>query len=133
MGAPQSNDDDMISGINVTPLVDVVLVLLIIFMVTATFIATPSIKIDLPKAATGDSTPPSSLGLVLAKDGTLYLNGEPADHARVKEFIAAELAEEKQVQAIISADKDVAHGSVIGLIDMIKTAGVTKFAINVEP
>ncbi len=133
MAGQQSNDDDMITGINVTPLVDVVLVLLIIFMVTATFMVSPSIKVDLPKAATGETTQTSSLALVIAKDGTVYLNGKPADDDGIRKFIADEQAAEKKVQAIIAADKDVAHGAVIRIIDLVKQAGVTKFAINVEP
>ena len=123
----------MITGINITPLVDVVLVLLIIFMVTATFIVTPSIKVDLPKAASGDSTPVSSLALVLSKTGEIYLNGQPTDEDGLRNFIRAELKEKKNLQAIISADKAVAHGTVIHIIDVVKTEGVTKFAINVEP
>lgn len=129
----QNNDDEMITGINITPLVDIVLVLLIIFMVTATFIVTPSIKVDLPKAATGDATPTSNLALVLDKSGTIYLNGRPASEDEIKAFIRSEMAADKQVQAIISADKSASHGSVIHLIDIVKTEGVTKFAINVEP
>lgn len=129
----QNNDDEMITGINITPLVDIVLVLLIIFMVTATFIVTPSIKVDLPKAATGDATPTSNLALVLDKSGAIYLNGQPASEDEVKAFIRGEMAADKQVQAIISADKAASHGSVIHLIDLVKTEGVTKFAINVEP
>ncbi len=133
MASQQQDDDDMITGINVTPLVDVVLVLLVIFMVTATFIVTPSIKIDLPKAASGDSTPVSSLALVLSKTGEIYLNGQPTDEEGLRTFIRTELAEKKNLQAIISADKAVSHGSVIHIIDVVKTEGVTKFAINVEP
>lgn len=133
MASQQHDDDEMITGINITPLVDITLVLLIIFMVTATFIVTPSIKIDLPKAASGDTTPVSNLALVLDKSGALYLNGQEASEDDIKAFIATELKDKKLVQAIISADKAVPHGSVIHLIDLVKTEGVTKFAINVEP
>ena len=133
MGGHQSNDEDVISGINVIPLVDIVLVVLIIFMLTATFITTPSIEVDLPQAASGDSAPVSELALVLDKDGTLYLNGKPADEDGVRAFIQTELAGEKEVQAVIAADKAVPHGSVIGIIDLVRTEGVAKFAINVEP
>ena len=133
MAQQPQQDDDMITGINITPLVDITLVLLIIFMVTATFIVSPSIKVDLPKAATGDATPVSNLALVLDRDGALYLNGKSVSEDDVRSFIKAELVEKKLVQAIISADKSVAHGAVIHLIDLVKTEGVTKFAINVEP
>ena len=76
MGTKLGGDDDApIVDINVTPLVDIVLVLLIIFMVTATYIVTPSIKVNLPEAATGEPTESSSLGLHLSVDGQLSLDG----------------------------------------------------------
>jgi biopolymer transport protein ExbD len=132
---PFDSDDEggrMITDINVTPLVDIVLVLLIIFMVTTTYIVNPSIKVDLPKAASGSDQTRTNLALVLTKDGTLYLNGERSDDGGVTRFIAAELPKNADLQAIIAADKVVPHGNVVHLIDLVKRAGVRKFAINVE-
>jgi biopolymer transport protein ExbD len=134
-GSPFESDDDggrMITDINVTPLVDIVLVLLIIFMVTTTYIVNPSIKVDLPRAATGSDQNRTSLALTLTKEGTLYLNGERSDDAGVTRYIAAELPKNADLQAIIAADKVVPHGNVVHLIDLVKRAGVHKFAINVE-
>jgi biopolymer transport protein ExbD len=134
-GSPFDSDDEggrMITDINVTPLVDIVLVLLIIFMVTTTYIVNPSIKVDLPKAATGSDQTRTSLALTLTKEGTLYLNGDRSDDAAVTRYIAAELPKNAELQAIIAADKVVPHGSVVHLIDLVKRAGVRKFAINVE-
>jgi biopolymer transport protein ExbD len=132
-GAFQDEDGGrMITDINVTPLVDIVLVLLIIFMVTATYIVSPSIKVDLPKAATGSEQSRTTLALTLSKDGALFLNGEKATHAEVTRFIGAELPKNPDLQALIAADKAVPHGSVVGVIDLVKRAGVRKFAINVE-
>jgi biopolymer transport protein TolR len=133
--SPFEDDDGggrMITDINVTPLVDIVLVLLIIFMVTTTYIVNPSIKVDLPKAATGSDQTRTSLALTLTKDGTLYLNGERSDDGAVARYIAAELPKNADLQAIIAADKVVPHGSVIHVIDLVKRAGVRKFAITVE-
>lgn len=129
------NEDEggrMITEINVTPLVDIVLVLLIVFMVTTTYIVNPSLKVDLPKAASGSETQKSSLALSLDKAGTLFLNGEAADESKVKAFIAAELPKNADLQAVIAADKSVPHGDVVHVIDVVKRAGVKKFAINVE-
>ena len=130
-------DDDeggggMISGINVTPLVDITLVLLIIFMVTTTYIVNPSIKVDLPKAASGSDQTRTTLALTLTKDGQLYLNGDRSDEAQVVKQIAAELPKNPDLQAIIAADKVVSHGAVVHIIDFVKRAGVRKFAINVD-
>jgi len=129
------NEDEggrMITEINVTPLVDIVLVLLIVFMVTTTYIVNPSLKVDLPRAASGSETQKSSLGLSLDKDGKLYLNGEPATEEAVLSFIKAELPKTPELQAVIAADKTVPHGDVVHVIDVVKRAGVKRFAINVE-
>jgi biopolymer transport protein ExbD len=130
------NDDDsgrMIVDINVTPLVDITLVLLIIFMVTATYIVSPSIKVDLPKAASGSDQTKTTLSLTLAKDGALYLNGERSNDAAVAKFIGDSLPANPDLQAIIAADTVVAHGEVVHVIDLVKRAGVHRFAINVDP
>ncbi|MGC9982033.1 MAG: biopolymer transporter ExbD [Polyangia bacterium] len=66
------------------------------------------------------------------KDGQLYLNGEPSDEAHVARQIASELPKNADLQAIIAADKVVFHGSVVHIIDLVKHAGVRKFAINVD-
>ncbi len=122
----------MITEINVTPLVDITLVLLIIFMVTTTYIVNPSIKVDLPKAASGSDQARSTLALTLTNDGQLYLNGDLSDEAHVASKIATELPRNSDLQAIIAADKVVPHGSVVHIIDFVKRAGVRKFAINVD-
>ena len=132
-GSTNDDDDDGISGINVTPLVDIMLVLLIIFMVTASYIVKPSIEVDLPKAASGGETLDTTLSLVLAKDGSLFLNGE----ATTRDAIAARCkdvaARDPKAQAIIAADNAALHGQVVSLIDLIRVNGVLKFAINIKP
>ena len=129
------NDDDsgrMIVDINVTPLVDIMLVLLIIFMVTAPYIVSPAIKVDLPKAASGTETTKSTLALTLNKEGVLFLNGERSSDEGVVRFIGSELPKNPQLQAIIAADKVVPHGDVIHVIDLVKRSGVHKFAISTD-
>jgi biopolymer transport protein ExbD len=126
-------DDDIITGINVTPLVDITLVLLIIFMVTASYIIAPqSIKVDLPKAKSGGPTGVATLAIALDKDGQLYLNGKKTDEDSVKAFIKAEVAAGHDLQAVISADKYTRHGLVVRVIDMVRQLGVSKFAISVD-
>jgi biopolymer transport protein ExbD len=133
--ASKFEDDDagrMITEINVTPLVDITLVLLIIFMVTTTYIVNPSIKVDLPKAVSGSDQTRTTLALTLTKDGQLYLNGDLSDETKVAAQIASELPRNPDLQAIIAADKVVPHGAVVHIIDLVKRAGVRKFAINVD-
>ena len=133
---PFGSDDEpgrMIVDINVTPLVDITLVLLIIFMVTASYIVSPAIKVDLPKAASGSAETKSTLSLTLMKDGALFLNGERSTDDQVTRFIGDTLPKTPDLQAVIAADKVVPHGDVVHVIDLVKRAGVRRFAINVDP
>ena len=126
------HDEGMITGINVTPLVDIILVLLIVFMVTANLINSPSIAVDLPKAATGEGSEPTTLGLTLTKEGELYLNGEPTDEAHLRAQLPALVAGDGEIQAIIAADRDVSHGAVVNLIDLVRQMGIYRFALNID-
>jgi biopolymer transport protein ExbD len=130
------SDDEpsrMIVDINVTPLVDITLVLLIVFMVTAAYIVNPAIKVDLPRAASGTEQTRTVLALTLMKDGALYLNGERSNDDAVTHAIGNELPRNPELQAIIAADRAVPHGDVVHLIDLVKRAGVHRFAIDVDP
>ncbi len=132
MAGKTTENEEMITDINVTPLVDITLVLLIIFMVTATYIVTPSIKVELPKAANSEESNPSTIAIVITKEDRLYLNGEEITPSALVEKIKRAVELNPEVQAIISADKLVYHGNVVNVIDMVKGAGITKFAISIE-
>lgn len=142
-GAPSGFGDDdgggMIADINVTPLVDITLVLLIIMMVAAPIIANnPSIKVELPKAANSDETQKTTLSLTLAKKAAgqagfeLYLNGDKMDEARAKVVIADLVGKNKDIQAVIAGDKGIAYGDVMHIVDLVKSLGVTKFAMATD-
>lgn len=126
------DDDDVISDINVTPFVDIVLVLLIIFMVTATSIVKSTIKVDLPDAASGEATEAISLGLTLKEDGSLLLDGEPVSTDELELVLREAKESDEEVVCLIAADKTVAHGRVVWLIDLVKSQGIAKFAININ-
>lgn len=125
-------DDDVISGINVTPLVDIVLVLLIIFMVTTSYIVRQQIKVDLPKAASGESDVESTLVLSVTDDGTYYLDDEEITLDQIAKEVSTRIEAEPELRAIIAADKGVEYGRVVDLIDTIKQNGLDKFALNIE-
>jgi biopolymer transport protein ExbD len=124
--------DDIMAEINVVPLVDVILVVLIIFMVTAPMIMKPSINVNLPKAASGDATVPSKLSIIIAADGKLNLDGKAVEDAQITSAALEEVKKNPDIQAIISADKDVPHGRVVTVLDLVKSAGVKKFAISID-
>jgi biopolymer transport protein ExbD len=122
----------IISGINVTPLVDVVLVLLIILMVSANYIVSRSMKVDLPKTSTSDEPAATPSTVVLQKDGTLYFNDEVIEEAELLKQLKVAAGTAPDLTLVVSADKDVPHGKVVHLLDATKAAGVQKFAINVQ-
>jgi biopolymer transport protein ExbD len=135
-GSSIYEDDDggggAIVDINVTPLVDIVLVLLIIFMVTAKLIAGRAIPVESPKTVSGDKVQ-TTLALTIDKTRVLYLNGQPApDRDKVKAYIEKAVKENPEIQAIVTADVIVPHGDVMELIDLVKVAGVKRFALTVE-
>lgn len=135
-GAYEEEDGEegggMITGINVTPLVDITLVLLIIFMVTAHLIVNRAIPVKTPKAVSGEPVK-TTLGLTLNAGRVLYLNGEEVkDRAAAADWIHRAATQNPEIQAVITADEVVPHGDVISLIDMVKLAGVRNFALTVE-
>ncbi len=132
IGGSSEGDDDMISGINVTPLVDITLVLLIIFMVTASYIIREAIQVDLPRAAHGGEAVGTSLAVVLTDKGDIYLDGVKRDENQLRELTRQAIARDKDTRAVISADRRSLHGEVVRIIDIVKGEGIAKFAINIE-
>lgn len=134
-GGAGDNDEDVIAGINVTPLVDVVLVLLIILMVTAQYAAEKdSIPMDLPKAQTGDNAViPSTLSVSIDKDGHYFLDAQQLTLEQMRERVRAAYKKDNETRAVIAADGRVSHAEVIRVIDLLRQEKVTKFAINVRP
>jgi len=131
-GAPLDHDGSMITDINVTPMVDIMLVLLIIFMVTATYITRNAIEVRLPEAASGQDVTTTTLALVVAPDGSLALNGEPVSLDQVREKVPAILKENPEVQAVVDGDRTVPYGRVMEVIDTLRSIGVKNFAASVE-
>jgi biopolymer transport protein ExbD len=136
-GASFDSSDDhettsVIAAINITPFVDVVLVLLVIFMVTAPALVKEVMEIHLPKTASGDGQVIQTFGVAVNREGHILLNGVLIDDEVLRFKIKEALAQSKDLQAIISADTDVAYGRVVKVIDLLKTAGLVKFAVQIE-
>ena len=124
-----NDENEPISTINVTPFVDIVLVVLIIFMVTTPALVKSYLEVQLPKAASGAQPPPSPLNITLNENGQIDLNGQQVTRENLQSKIQAIIRESPNVQAIISADRNMPHGEVITIIDIIRTSGINKFAI----
>jgi biopolymer transport protein ExbD len=122
-----------IVGINVTPMVDVMLVLLIIMMVAATYIVSQALKVELPRTATSDETVAKTYVVTVTREGNYLFNDKPVTRSElVSELKAARKSSKGEVNLVITADAAAQHGQVVGVIDTAKVEGITKFAINVE-
>ena len=121
-----------IAAINVTPLVDVVLVLLVILMVASTYIVAQTLKVQLPRAKSTDGTADKPTKVEILKDGKLRWNEVPVQEAELPEKLKAAVEADPEVSLVVSADKEVQHGNVVHVLDLAKLAGVVKFAINVQ-
>ncbi len=154
----ENNNDEGITSINVVPLVDIVLVLLIIFMVTANFMAKPAIDMELPQADTADRKERNQFSLLLGKDGSVAIGERKVNDQRIADefqrlFSGYKEEKRKNIQAtgrsisdnqltilarneltmVIQADTQVSHGRVIHFIDEARKIGILKYAFNVDP
>ncbi len=127
-----SDESSLLASINITPFVDVVLVLLVIFMVTTPILMKNLLDINLPKTKSADGPHLNTLGIVINKDAQILLNGTLISEQDLQLQIKKALQENKDTQAVISADTELNYGKVVKLIDLIKTAGLDKFALQIE-
>lgn len=133
-GARDGDDDAVISDINVTPLVDVTLVLLVIMMVTATAIVSKTIPVELPNAATAEQdTQPTTLAVSIDSNNVIYLDMQVVTIATLGERARTARQSDPNTRAIIAADGRVPHSQVVSVIDTLRQANVLKFAISVRP
>ena len=126
------NSKGPISSINVTPFVDIVLVLLVVLMITAVQIVRGGIPVELPKAASAGELTKATLNIVIPKGGDLFLDGAQVSAAVLAQRVRDAAQEDPKVQVVIAADKSVAYQAVVRAIDIVKRNGVTRFALDIE-
>ena len=133
MAGASNDSDDVISAINVTPLVDITLVLLIIFMVTAKIIVAQGMPMDLPKAASGE-TVQTIFSVELTVDGKTRVDSKfVRNDDAISGLAKTAKLKNRDLRAVIRADSKVEHGRVIHVLDLLKRAGVAKIAFAVSP
>lgn len=131
-GFESGHADEPISAINITPLVDVVLVLLVIFLMTAPVLYQSAIKVQLPKAATGESAEKTPFNFTITREGQVLWDKETMDWSAIAKRLTSLGEKVFEQTAIISADESTPHGAVIRLMDTLRQAGLTRFALNVD-
>jgi biopolymer transport protein ExbD len=133
MAAKLDDQDDGINEINITPFVDVVLVLLVIFMVTAPAMMKESLKVNLPKTLTSDVTSKAdSIGIAITKDGQVLFNGKLISAENLQNELRTISLKAPETNFLISADTDTRHGEVVKMIDRLKKNNLNRFALQVE-
>jgi biopolymer transport protein ExbD len=128
----QDDENLIVSGINVTPLVDITLVLLIIFMVTATFVSELGLKVELPKTVTNEKAPSPAITVAIGKDGQLRLMKKEVTLEELKNEMNREVRLDPGVKVLLRAQKDLPYYKVAEVLDAIKAGGVSKVALAVE-
>jgi biopolymer transport protein ExbD len=133
MSTPSQGRGEPITAINVTPLVDVMLVLLVIFMVTARLDDAHALPLDLPRAASG-ATVQRVLDVAIDENGRLSVDGvEIANDAAFRAAVQAAKARDAELRTVIAAPKLARHGQVMHVLDLLRLAGIGKVAFAVEP
>ncbi len=123
----------IIEGINVTPLVDIMLVLLVIFIVTAKMLVTPAVSLELPKAVKTEEVQ-VVFSVALPASGPTLVNGKAVrDDADLTGQAAAALANDRDLRAVIQADGTVPHQRVIHVLDVLRRSGLSKVAFATQP
>lgn len=122
-----------INEINITPFVDVVLVLLVIFMVTAPVMLKENLKVKLPKTLTSDlSSKAVTMGVAISKEGQVFFNSQIMGATELEQELIRIEKEAPSTQFLISADVDSRHGDLVKMIDLLKKHNLNQFALQVE-
>ena len=133
MAATQDEDnDDGITSINITPLVDVFLVLLIIVMISSSLLEHREIPVSIPKAAHAGEEAPKASGLSMNLDRQVFLDGVESDSAQVAAILREKVSRDSTHQVLIAADQGLLYQDVVGLLDWVRGAGVHKYALKVS-
>ncbi len=128
--------DELVTGVNITPIVDVALVLLVVFLVTSSLIVSKSIQVEVPRAATASESAVGLLALVVAASGELYVNGQPArvdDIPRAVAEARKRLDPGQKLSGFVSADVSAPYGRFAEVVDRLRQEGVTEIALDTKP
>jgi biopolymer transport protein ExbD len=135
-GWSTGGDEELIGGVNITPIVDVCLTLLIVFIVTASAIVNRNIPVTVPKAASSEGAPPNVLNVAVLKDGEVWVNGAPSSLdaiPRAVEEARARPGYDGKVAGFVSADVAAPYGRFAEAVDRLRLAGITEIALDTQP
>jgi biopolymer transport protein ExbD len=133
MAMQAGGQDDIVTGINVTPLVDVGLVLVIIFMVTAPLFEQPSLQVNLPKTTTKEGEEKENITVTITPEGKMAVNEQEVTMDTFPVVLRAKIETSDEKHVIIRADKDSIHGNLLTVMQVSKEFGAKSIAIATEP
>src|SRR5262249_5527249 len=135
MHASRAVDDEPMAEMNFIPLIDIALTLVIILMVTTAFIRLPGVNLKLPETKTREGSPETRKDtiIVVAADGTLYLNAERTTAPELQERLRRVAAADKGSRVLVKGDRTAVYGRVMEVMDMIRQAGLTKIVLPTDP
>ena len=128
----ENGDEGVVAEINITPLTDVFLVLLIIFMVTTSVVANQSKQVDLPGAAVSETTP-KGVTVTVLQDGSMQVNDVLTSDADLYARLEAALKDTREKLVILRGDKNVLLGKAVNILDVAQQAGATGIALATKP
>lgn len=132
MATTQFGDERAITDINVTPLVDIILVVLIIFMATAPIISRRAIKVDVPKAEKHARTATEALQIVIDAERKIYLSGREVTSDELRARLSRHVSAQADVPVTLSGERTLAYEEIVNLLDVIRSAGVKKIGLEVK-
>jgi len=125
----EEGDGEIVAEINITPLTDVFLVLLIIFMVTSSVIANTGKNVKLPEAQEASATPPQAVNVTIAADGSVQVDGAAVTREALRGAIEAALAKTEEKQVILRGDGEIPYKDAVYVLDQAQLAGAEGFAL----
>jgi biopolymer transport protein ExbD len=122
----------LMTDINVTPFVDIMLVLLIIFMIAAPSLNRAGMKLNLPKAGSAERIKPASMSIAIQRSGDVFIDRHSVPRDEIRKLVQEALKKNPSTDVVIAADQNVPHGEVIKVMDEIKSGGINNISLLVD-
>lgn len=123
----------MINSINVTPMVDVMLVLLVIMMVSANYIVSKSLGVELPGSRSSDGPAPRNAIVTISADGSYAFGDDTLDADGLERALTAAAHETRDLTLVVRGDREARHGAVVTVMDLARRASITRIAVEIGP
>lgn len=135
MHGSRTHEDEPMAEMNLIPLIDIALTLLIIMMVTTAFIRHPGVSLKLPETATREGAPETNkdMAIVVTADGSLYLDGQKRSAAEIQTHLRAVAAKNRQARILVKGDRGVIYARMMEVMDMVRQAGLTRVVLPTDP